>query len=221
MFYQEKNINNKSEYNNIAESELAGDDYLQKILDGVLQNARVQFPEHKKCGFTSDSRTEKRLCHCLVLYGDENAECKTCPLKDNPFFAKKIKNATMLEYEIAASNTKGDGIGGVDLLMEHDGKLYCTEFKPAWNKESILRMATEIITYTHILDKEKEAFVQRYGEYEKAIMFTHGSEQWRQWTDKKYAYAVRPRLRKIIEMEGISVFCLKLENGEYVVEKLN
>ena len=220
-FYNIKSVRNKSEYNKVVEKELADDNYLQVILKGVQQNARLAYPEHQVCGFTSDSCTEKRLCHCLVRYDENNVECKTCPLKVNPFFAKKIKNAKMLEYEIAASNKKGDGVGGVDLLMEYDGKKYCAEFKPFWNKESILRMATEIITYTHVLEGAKDEFVKKYGEYEKAIMFTYGSEQWKQWTDKKYAHTACQRLRDIIEKESISVFCLTIEKDEYVVEKLN
>ena len=106
--------------------------------------------------------------------------------------------------------------------MEYqDKKLYCIEFKPLWNEESLLRMVAEIITYTYVLENDRISFEKKYKPYKKAIMFMENSEQWRQWTDKNYRNFACDRLREIIAKEEISVFCLKSENNEYIVEKLN
>lgn len=232
-FYKRENIKDKSKYNDIVKRELSDDDYFSVIVKGVERNSRRSYNfERKPCFFnTEKSDEEKRLCRCLVCYNEESksAQCDECALKDEEFYAKPVKNATFIDFEVPVSNKRNDQIGRIDLLMtdKNNNDLYCVEFKPYWNVESLLRMVAEIITYTYVLDNDRTNFEKKYNPekkykpYKKAIMFMENSEQWKQWTDKNYRHFACDRLREIIKKEDITVFCLKLDNDEYIVEKLN
>ena len=224
-FYKRSDIFCKSKYNGIVKKELSKDDYISVIVKGIERNSRKSFDyKHNDCFFDTNRKTEKRLCRCLVCYNKNPriAQCDKCSLKGKDFFAKSVKNATFKDFEIPVSDKSNDQVGEIDLLMEYqDKKLYCIEFKPLWNEESLLRMVAEIITYTYVLENDRISFEKKYKPYKKAILFMENSEQWRQWTDKNYRNFACDRLREIIAKEEISVFCLKSENNEYIVEKLN
>lgn len=225
-FYKRPKIQNKSTYNEVVNSELSKEDYYLKIVNGVPLNSRDSYKyDHGECSFETKRQTEKRLCRCLVNYNKENtkAQCEKCALKNNEHFAKKIINAEMIDFEVPVSNNGEDEVGEIDLLFKFDNTLYCAEFKPIWNTESILRMVAEILTYTHVVENNKKPFIEKYGEYEKAILFVKDSEQWKQWTcsEKEYKFSASERLREIIKMQKISVFCMELQKEGYFITKLN
>ncbi|MBO4252088.1 MAG: hypothetical protein J5911_05470 [Clostridia bacterium] len=226
-FYKRNDVISKSKYNDIVKTELLKDDYFAVIVKDVEKNSRESYVyNHNNCFFNTDTRTEKRLCRCLVCFNKEQmvARCDECALKNKEYYAKPVKNAKFIDFEVPVSNKSNDHVGEIDLLMEYQNNLYCMEFKPYWNDESLLRMVAEIITYTYVLDNDRINFLKKYEpykNYKKAIMFMENSEQWKQWTDKNYRHFACDRLREIIEKEDIAVFCLKLGNDEYIVEKLN
>lgn len=226
-FYKREDIKATSKYNDVVKEELSGDGYLDALLTGVPKNARNTYDyDHKNCLFQTGGRTEKRLCRCLTLYKTEKAECDKCVLKGNPFFAKKVLNANMIDFEIPVSKDGKDAVGEIDLLIEYESVLYCAEFKPIWNGESLLRMVAEILTYTYVWESgDRTAFDRKYNSYgkeiKKAILFMEGSEQYKQWTDKGYAYYAKDGLRRIIKEQEIAVLVLRQKEGDYVIEKLN
>jgi hypothetical protein len=225
-FYKRRDIQHKSTYNNVVNLELSKEDYYLKIVKGVPLNNRDLYKyDHDECLFETKRPTEKRLCRCLVNYNKENtkAQCEKCALKNNEYFAKKVINAEMVDFEVPVSNDGKDSVGEIDLLFNFDNTLYCAEFKPIWNTESILRMVAEILTYTHVVENDKKPFIEKYGEYQKSILLVKDSEQWKQWTrsESEYKFSACERLREIIKMQKISVFCLELRKEGYFIEKLN
>ena len=227
-FYKRSVIQNKSTYNSIVNLELYNDDYYSKIVEKVPTNNRSGSGynyNHEDCLFKTEKVTEKRLCHCLVNFDKTRAQCEKCALKTNMYFAKKILNGTMIDFEIPVSRDSTDSIGEIDLIFEYSdsGVRYLAEFKPLWNTESLLRMVAEILTYTYVLEKDNKAFIEKYGKCKKAILFVKGSEQWKQWTytTQEYKYSACERLREIIKKEQIAVFCLDLKEKGYFIEKLN
>lgn len=226
MFYKDEDIK-RVRYNDIVEERLSGDDYLTVLTEGVPRNGRDFYDyNHENCYFDSDSSNEeKRLCRCLTLYGTKGAKCGKCALKGKEYFARKVLNATVVDFEIPVSK-KEDKVGKIDLLIDYEGVLYCAEFKPIWNDESLLRMVAEIITYMYVWETcNREAFDKKYHshsrEVKKAIFFMEGSEQYRQWTDEGYAYYAKDGLRKIIKEQEIAVLVLRQKEDGYVIEKLN
>ena len=235
IFYKRPEINQRSHYNEYVPQE--GADVIQTIMEGVPRNPREGEKafnySHDRCGFTTDRRTEKRLCRCLTHYSLNNPDCKNCKVKSNEFFGKVVEptSARIIDFEIPVSIDGKDGIGEIDILLEKEGIYYCTEVKPIWNTETILRMVSEIITYTEILKEcnreAKEAFQKKYNvsidDCKKAILFMEGSKQDNQWKpDQKYRneYKASDRLRKIIKEQGITVFCLKIKDGKYFIDKV-
>lgn len=217
MFYKREDIKSKSKYNTIAETELK-ENACEVILRGIEQKPHKNYgwDHNVYCKFTTGDRTEKRWCRCLVNYSDEQKkkDCDNCVLKND--YAKPVKNAKFTDFEVPVSSDGKDKIGEIDVILEYEGIEYCTEVKPEWNGESLLRMIAEIITYCYVSGDNMK---------NKAIMFKKDSEQYFQWTGKKgakpYIHAARKRIKEIIEENKIAVFCLEDEGDFYELKKLN
>lgn len=216
MFYKWEDIKKKSKYNTIAERDLK-ENAKEVIIKGIAQLPHADDWDHDAlgCGF-SKRCTEKRWCRCLVNFTkteNTNKSCDKCFLKKE--YAKPIENARFTDFEVPASSSSGDKIGEIDVILEYEGKEYCTEVKPKWNGESLLRMIAEIITYCHVRKEKRD----------KAIMFEKGSEQYWQWTGQKngkpYRHAAREQIKKIIKDNDITVFCIEDKGNTYRLEKLN
>lgn len=213
LFYKERQINNKSKYNDIVKTRLTGD-ALAVILEGLSPDPYTGKFDHKKISCECVGRkTEKRWCRCLVNSQQKNLikACETCDLKKT--YAKPVENAVFADFEVKVSNNKG--VGAIDLIMNYNGKTYAVETKRPESNESVLRMVAEIITYVYCSGKEMN----------KAIMFVKDSEQYCQWVGlkngKDYKYKACDELRKIVKNNDIMVFCLEDSNDKYHVEILN
>lgn len=116
---------------------------------------------HDYCSkLSGDSFTEKRLCRCMYYKNSNHGtECEACGYRDR---FKVIGDYQIIDYEVPAFYY-GDEIGEIDLVISDGADYYATEVKPYKNnKETLLRMIAEIMTYT---DGYKE------GVYKKAIAF--------------------------------------------------
>lgn len=237
-FYKRSDIENKSQYNDIAEEELSTG--LQNVfVDVPKENARIIFDyvdEREKIECRCDlgtCKTEKRFCRCLYFFNnakksEKELGCNNCCIKKDYKLAKKIVNAEVMDFEVPVSQSSKDSIGEIDLLMKYNNKVYCVEFKPIWNEESLLRMVAEIVTYTYVLnggvEAQNEKFKQAYDIncYKKAIMFMEGSEQYYQWfgekDGKKYQHLARKGMRELIRENDITVFLLEGRGGKYIVK---
>ena len=116
---------------------------------------------HEYCSkLDGDSFTEKRLCRCMYFKNSNyETECELCEYRDR---FKVTGDYQIIDYEVPAFYY-GDGIGEIDLVISDGVDCYATEVKPYKNnKEILLRMIAEIMTYT-------DGYTE--GIYKKAIAF--------------------------------------------------
>lgn len=117
--------------------------------------------QHNRCvGLDNESYTEKRLCKCMYYINDNYpTSCYKCDFQER---LKIIGDYGIIDYEVPAFYY-GDGIGEIDLIISDGKTSYATEVKPYKNnKETLLRMIAEIMTYT---------LGYPTGKYKKAIAF--------------------------------------------------
>lgn len=103
--------------------------------------------QHNGCsGLSTDAFTEKRLCKCMYyLNGSYSRNCSHCEFMER---FEVIGQYQITDYEVPAFYD-GDGIGEIDLIITGDGEEYAAEVKPYKNnRETLLRMIAEILTYT-------------------------------------------------------------------------
>lgn len=182
LLKDEKTINQKNDktyienckklYENITKAE-NNNSFEQIFLDKKFITEKLHIKNHSTCGMKktdSDVITEKRICRCMFHYGKDKEKCLVCPLK---YKYKNISN----KYEIKDAEQPTKRViktcGGIDLIFEDkegNKKTYAVEVKPSYNTESIVRMITEIYTYTI-----------EFPEYIKAIAFFEGSPQEREY----------------------------------------
>lgn len=130
-------------------------------------------PNHTQCSFDLENDIKKidepRMCRCMYYYDEKNPKCMKCPLE------KKYKNISkykIIEHEIPMHH-QYKKCGGIDLVITDDNNVnYYVEMKDKDSKETIIRMVSEIYTYT--LDDE-ERFKH------KAIGFFAGSKQFNEY----------------------------------------
>ena len=159
---------------------------------------------HTECtGTTTATPTEKRTCRCLYYFNsDHTKHCDACKYQQGRCCIKgdyRIK-----DYEVPAYYD-GDGIGEIDLLIEDSESIYATEVKPPQgNSECILRMITEILTYT--LDSDKG--------YRKAIAFFENTPQ-----SEEYG-VLAPKVKELLIRADIAVFQFVKSGNAYTIQKL-
>lgn len=233
--YKDSRINHISEYNKIFRSleEKGIISLIDKELKENEKNKRTNNWEHENinCCVDTDTRTEKRLCRCLYFYQSEKKKCNKCALYNSEkeeikkYFCKLINNATVVDYEIPVSDCSDDGIGEIDLLIDYKGDYYCTEVKPCWNNETILRMILEILTYTKMMEKNIKLYKEKYSytkDFRKAILFMEDSKQEKLWDEQNKGIVnnVIAEMKDFILKNNITVFCLKQENNQYSLVKI-
>ena len=176
--------------------------------------------DHNYCGkFSTGTFREKRLCKCMYYYnGTCNNKCDECKFEQRYIIDGNYK---IVDYEVPAYYY-GNGIGEIDLVLEKDGVLYATEVKPYKNnKETLLRMIAEIITYT-------EGFEE--GKYKRAIAFFKQNRddgkmtpQYNEWMK---ATKEKKKILELVKCAKITVLCFEetddLSNGKakYTIKEL-
>ena len=130
-------------------------------------------------------------------------DCEQCDFQDR--FAI-IGDYQITDYEVPAY-FYGAGIGEIDLIISDGTIQYATELKPfQGNDETLLRMVSEIMTYTAGYPA---------GQYQKAIAFFEGSTQ-----ADEFAKA-SPEMTELFQKGNITVFCFKKVNEKaYKICKL-
>lgn len=140
----------------------AQDENFEKLLNAINGNnlkdiliksepdkSKPHIPDHSKCDYSktdSERITEKRICRCFYYYNSDKItnECATCPFA---FKKKNIGDIKITNYEVP-SEFVIEGIGGIDWLLDDNGKLLATEVKPPESSETLVRMISEALTYT-------------------------------------------------------------------------
>lgn len=161
----------------------------------------------------SANEDEERIIKCLFYKNQENVEkhCENCPYKDMYNLEGRY---TICDYQVPPYYD-GKGIGKIDLIISDGSIEYATEIKAhrkektKTNKESLLRMIAEILTYTYGFPKEK---------YKPSIAFFENTPQEIEWLTKEEL------LIKLIEKANISVFMFKeigkKKHERFIIEKL-
>lgn len=119
------------------------------LIKGEPDKNKPHIPDHSKCDFSktdSERITEKRICRCFYYYNSDKItnECATCPFA---FKKKNIGDIQITNYEVP-SEFVIEGIGGIDWLLDDNGKLLATEVKPPESSETLVHMVAEALTYT-------------------------------------------------------------------------
>lgn len=193
-------------YNKMADELITaldgGPDDLKKLL---IPNDAVHIkhvPDRSGCGGVTVGRvTEKRLCRCLFFNNSDLCLYPECLLKDK--FLLEAGKYKVTDYEVPAYYSS-PGIGEIDLIISDGEKQYATEVKPKkGNRETILRMISEILTYT-----------VGYDGYENAIAFFEGSPQ-----HTEYEH-IGEKIKEIIEKADIKVFEFAGSNGKYKILRI-
>lgn len=184
----------------------SGASALIKLLFGteapdLYDNHGVYQPgQHNHCaGLTySEKRnfTEKRLCKCMYYLNNTHSKCcDQCAFRDR---FEIVGDYQITDYEVPAYYY-GDGIGEIDLIISNDDIHYATEVKPyQGNRETLLRMIAEIMTYT-------EGYPA--GRYKKAIAFFEKNRDDGKKTKQQEEYeSADPALFALLKKADITVF---------------
>ena len=156
--------------------------------------------QHKHCpGFKRSAFWEKALCKCLYYFN--SSSCTKCC--DACRFAYRFTLEgpyQIADYEVPAYYY-GKGIGEIDLIIRRGNISYATEVKPYTSRETLLRMAAEILTYTAGYPSDA---------YQKALAFFEKDRRTGRLTCQQQEYnAAPPTLLRLFQKAGITVFCLQ------------
>lgn len=153
---------------------------------------------HNRCGGLNGNRfTEKRLCKCMYYKNGKYYNPKDCGKCDFQDRFTVMGDYRITDYEVPAY-FYGAGIGKIDLIICDGSIQYATELKPfKGNDETLLRMVSEIMTYTAGYPA---------GQYQKAIAFFEGTTQAEEFAK------VSPEMEELFQKGNITVFCFKKVN---------
>lgn len=189
--------------NELAAAIDGGTSALIKLLFGTespdlyANHGAYQHEQHKYCaGLGSERYTEKRLCKCMYYLNSTHSKCcDQCVFRDR---FEIVGDYQITDYEVPAYYY-GDGIGEIDLIISNDDIHYATEVKPyQGNRETLLRMIAEIMTYT-------EGYPA--GRYKKAIAFFEKNRDDGKKTKQQEEYeAADPALFALLKKADITVF---------------
>ena len=208
------NVNNnisENGYINTDKEKILEDDKEKELYKLLFGNTTIdyigrvhKYKDRTNCaGFFDDAKTgedyEKRICKCLFYHNKKDAKksCHKCKYGDYYKIVDSI--FTISDYEDTPFY-EGKGIGEVDLVINDGKNLFATEIKPhnkenkINNDESILRMISEILTYTYNNPK-----------YKKAIAFFNNTPQYEEYKKLKSGCT----LFKIMDIAKINVFLIK------------
>ena len=185
-----------------------GNDLKCFLIKGEPDKNKPHIPDHSKCDYSktdSERITEKRICRCFYYYNSDKItdECATCPFA---FKKKNIGDFKITDYEVP-SEFVIEGIGGIDWLLNDNGKLLATEVKPPKSSETLVRMVAEALTYTIGTN------------YTPAICFflknKYGNDT-KQMVDYRN-YRNTPAFRKIIDKKHLRVLGIEINNDTFKI----
>lgn len=144
----------------------------------------------KNKDISKESDFEKREVRCLFYRNNKGCLGKDCPLYKKKY---ELKNGSQrlgfVDYEVPTEK-KYRNIGNIDLIINYNGKKYATEVKPNVknndyvkndaNKENLLRMISEILTYDFCCPNRFYREKNRYDNL--AIAFFEDSFQHREYS---------------------------------------
>ncbi len=169
------------------------------FLDKSFITNKKHVDSHEMCGMNSEKDssklTEKRICRCMYYFNSNkrnDIQCNSCRLKKK---YKNISNEYIITNAEVPTKRVINSCGGIDLIINDE---YAVEVKPKNSTETLVRMITEIYTYT--IDSEKN--------YKRAIAFFKGSKQ-----ETDY-YKYKEELNEILNNVSVFMFDEKEEvNG--------
>lgn len=181
-----------------------GEDALRHILFGTMEpelyEAHGAYKDgmHNHCdGLKGNRFTEKRLCKCMYYKNGKNNNSKDCEKCDFQDRFTIIGDYRITDYEVPAYFYE-PGIGEIDLIISDGAIRYATElkrpFKGNGNDEPLLRMVSQIMTYTAGYPA---------GKYQKAIAFFEGTAQAQEFEKAS------PEMAELLQKAEITVFCFK------------
>ncbi len=137
----------------LAEAIRQGDQALTGLLwDGIpptlYEPGHKLSKAHSACSHRkSDSTTvdEKRVCRCMRFYNGGSPKCQACTFPAKRANGTPAFQFTDYEYPTLYNVPK---LGGIDLVWTWHGKTYAVEVKPPNSDETLIRMVSEILTYT-------------------------------------------------------------------------
>lgn len=218
LFKDCKTINQKTrQEENLKELSLAiKESNLETFLFGgkIEENEKEHKAYHNQCnykGLGSDRNTEKRMCRCMYYYNSSNEECLDCNYEWK-WMLTNTDEFAVIDYE-RPTKYVFDKIGGVDLVIEDlkNKENYAVEVKPKGSKETIVRMISEILTYT-----SDENFKDKY--VPAICFFKYRDEEQKEYSDQwKQLKQLEKNedLKNILEMTGIEVFYILHEKDEF------
>lgn len=184
-----------------------GNDAVHKLLfgstaiDKYCNHGTYKKEMHNHCSkLRGESFTEKRLCRCLYYKNSNHeTECEACGYREQ---FQVTGDYQIIDYEVPAFYY-GAGIGKIDLVISDGVYNYATEVKPYKNnKETLLRMIAEIMTYT---DGYKD------GVYKKAIAFFESNCDDGSITSQQKEYEEKEiEISELIKKADITVFRFEL-----------
>lgn len=180
---------------------------LKKLLCATVcpekYRGNYQLGNHNQCLPFTDGKNllEKRLCKCLYYFNNSYPKnCAQCTFSDR---FKIVGDYQIVDYEVPAYYGGEKSIGEIDLILRQGSVDYATEVKPYHknNREPLLRMAAEILTYT---------LGYPPGKYQKAIAFFEKNRDDGTATAQQLEYqAGSPLLFDLFKKAGITVFRLE------------
>lgn len=151
-----------------SEKVIDKDEFMRKRFLNEQISFKETHPDHTMCtglGVAHTSKDkEKRICKCMNYYKKKyEKNCDNCKIESK---WNNIGDIEIIDYEVPMKY-KYENVGGIDLILKvpNNNDLYATEVKPKDNKETLVRMFAEILTY--VIGSE----------YKPAICFFEGSKQ--------------------------------------------
>ena len=228
MFKDKDNINHRSEKEygdniRLLADAIRKDDkspgaLREFLLSGGVKLAATHRPSHAACDYKSSDNirvTEKRLCRCMYYYNltPRQSPCESCGF---PCKRKNTGSFKICDYEVPMPDV-WENVGGIDLMLREasrPGIFYGVEVKPPSSRETLVRMAAEILTYTQISGGRAVISPEQTVPFLPGLCFFEGSAQ-----DKDYGkYRDDPDFRVILTR--VSVFVIHYTDKTFFVEKL-
>jgi len=209
-------------------------DLEKALLDGHELSEFYSYKEHKpyreKCTRSDkdDSKSdndEERIFRCLYYCSKNKSPNEKCPKDKCSYSHKYIVDEDcefiVQDYQVPRDK-KVPGVGKIDLVLKNikDNKLYAVEVKrdDRDNKENILRMIAEILTYTTVTPRYHYEDPKKYNEKGPvmipAIGFFKDSPQHDDYKDLRKDENENQNLKKIIDSTGLKVFLFTNLGGD-------
>ena len=246
MFKDKENINrrNMNEYGEnlhlLANALKENEKQRGKLCDFLLSDAKKENkkcnPNHEICSGCKGNdgkepkTTEKRLCRCMYYYNHQSERQQdNCIGCDFTLKRTNTGDYEVCDYEVPMDE-KWVKVGGVDLILKRKDKntYYGVEVKPASSKETLARMAAEILTYGEINHYRGNIAGQQQS-YKPGICFFKDSTQHKDYTKftdiSKFSKNVSNAKEIVDDFEKIlsyiNVFMVECDDKAFKIEMIH